>query len=176
MRVGTHDSFTFRVVSSVTHKPQPTTHNRRASANILAFDYGAARTGVAVGNALAGTAQALEPLATRDRGGLPVTLKKLLDDWQPACLIVGLPLSMDGEKTASTEAAATFAERLRELSDLPVELHDERLTTREAELRFKEARQGGQAKRKQSRKLDSMAAALILESWFEDRKKGSQES
>ena len=131
--------------------------------------YGAARTGVAAGNAVTGTAQPLEPLDTRDTGGLPVTLKKLLREWQPDRLIVGFPLSMDGEKTASTKAAEVFAEQLQELSGLPVELHDERLTTREANQRFREARQGGQARRKQSRRLDSMAAALILESWMAER-------
>lgn len=165
-----NDNSDTRGFEPTTQNRKPATENRRASASILAFDYGAARTGVAAGNALTGTAQPLAPLDTRDTGRLPVTLKKLLREWRPARLIVGLPLSMDGEKTATGEAAAAFAERLRELSGLPVELHDERLTSREAAARFREARQGGRARRKQSRQLDSMAAALILESWFEDNK------
>lgn len=137
--------------------------------NFLAFDYGAARIGVAVGNAVTGTAQPLDPLDGRDHASLDAAVMKLLENWKPARLIVGLPLSMEGERTASTEAATRFTERLRELSDLPVELHDERLTSREVAMRFRSARQSGQARRKHARKLDSMAAALILESWLEGR-------
>jgi putative holliday junction resolvase len=136
--------------------------------NLLAFDYGSKRIGVAVGNSLTGAAQPLEPLNGRDVAGLPAVIKRLLGDWQPARLIVGLPLDMEGKTTTSTEAARAFAKVLREQSDLPVELHDERLTTREAEAVFRNARQGGQARRKHAAKLDSVAAALILESWLRE--------
>lgn len=147
-------------MSFETQNPIPKTQN------LLAFDYGAARIGVAVGNAVTGTAQPLDPLDGRDRATLEAAVARLLHDWKPARLIAGLPLSMEGEHTASTEAATRFAEWLRELSGLPVELHDERLTSREAATRFRDARRGGRAGRKHARKLDSVAAALILESWM----------
>ena len=70
-------------------------------------------------------------------------------------MVVGLPIGMSGEEGAQAAAARAFAGRLRRAADVPVELHDERLTTRQA------ARTGGTADE------DSRAAAHLLEAWLD---------
>jgi putative Holliday junction resolvase len=69
-------------------------------------------------------------------------------------VVVGLPLTLAGDEGAQAQAARAFAARLAKAVDVPVELHDERLTTRMAE------RNGGD---------DSVAAAHLLESWLQAR-------
>jgi putative Holliday junction resolvase len=81
-------------------------------------------------------------------------LRDLVDELGAERVVVGLPLSLSGADTAQTAEARAFAERLRAQLSVPVELYDERLTTRLA------ARTGGRASE------DSRAAAHLLESWL----------
>lgn len=138
-----------------------------AAGVILGFDYGRARIGVAVGQRLTGRARPLDPLNGRDEGGLDAAVDRLCDEWRPDCLVVGLPLSMDGSDTETARRVRAFAERLRK-KGREVVLHDERLSSKEAERDFAEARGAGRARRRDRRLLDSMAAALIIESWLRE--------
>lgn len=81
-------------------------------------------------------------------------------------MVVGLPLNMDGTEQPLTARAKKFANRLQGRFGLPVELHDERLTTTEARSEIF-ARGGYKALKKG--KIDSISACLILESWFENQ-------
>lgn len=130
---------------------------------ILAFDYGTKSVGVAYGQSLTGTANELAPLPARE--GIPnwESIGRLLQEWQPQQLLVGLPLNMDDSESELAKRARKFANRLHGRFGLPVVLFDERLSTREAK---EEARQRGHRGNYAQSPVDSIAARLILESYF----------
>lgn len=131
---------------------------------ILAFDFGTYSIGCAVGQDITGTAQGLPSFKAQD--GIPnwALIEKVIKDWQPERLVVGLPLNMDGSEQPLTQRAKKFAHRLNGRFNLPVELQDERLTTVSAKAEIFE-RGGYKALKKD--KVDSISACLILESWFD---------
>ncbi|WP_386689079.1 Holliday junction resolvase RuvX [Lonepinella sp. MS14437] len=131
---------------------------------VLAFDFGTKSIGCAVGQSITGTAQALTAFKAQD--GIPNwdAIEKLLKEWQPDRLVVGLPLNMDGTEQALTLRAQKFANRLHGRFGLPVELQDERLTTVDARA---EIFQRGGFRALDKGKVDGISACLILESWFE---------
>ncbi|VEB26576.1 Holliday junction resolvase-like protein [Actinobacillus lignieresii] len=131
---------------------------------ILAFDFGTYSIGCAVGQDITGTAQGLPSFKAKD--GIPNwdQIAKVIKEWQPERLVVGLPLNMDGSEQPLTQRAKKFANRLNGRFNLPVELQDERLTTVSAKAEIFE-RGGYKALKKD--KVDSISACLILESWFE---------
>jgi putative Holliday junction resolvase len=135
---------------------------------VLGFDYGARRIGVAVGNALTGTARALDVVANGTQGPDWPRVDALLREWRPQVLLVGLPLTMGGEEQKNSAAARAFAARLDEKYKLPTQLVDERLSSREAAQRFAQRRAGGQARRKHAAALDAVAAEIIVEQWLQD--------
>lgn len=134
------------------------------SQTVIAFDFGTKSIGCAVGQSITGTAQGLP--AFKAEQGIPnwELIGKMLAEWQPDLLVVGLPLNMDGTEQDLTQRAKKFANRLNGRFNLPVQLHDERLTTTEARAEIF-ARGGYKALKKD--KVDSISACLILESWFE---------
>ncbi len=131
---------------------------------ILAFDFGEKRIGVATGQSLTGTTQALTTL--KAKAGQPdwSAVAALLGEWQPALLLVGLPLNMDGSEQTVTGAARRFGNRLHGRFGLPVEYFDERLSSVDVRERLFEL--GGYAKL-QDQAIDGYAAELILQSYFE---------
>lgn len=131
----------------------------------MGFDFGMARTGVAVGQRLTATATALTVLETPFRKGWEPLLA-LLEEWAPAELVVGYPRQMDGSDSEVAQAATRFANRLAERSGLPVHRVDERLTSKAAEAQFRQLRRQGAARKHQAGKLDAHAARLILETWL----------
>ena len=128
---------------------------------VLAFDYGLRRIGVAVGNGLTGTARALAPFAAADGSPDWDHVRRLLEEWKPDRLLVGLPLNMDDSPSEMSERAARFARRLHGRFGIPCDLVDERLSSFEA--RGLIAGSGRRAS------VDSVAACVILESWFAAR-------
>ena len=121
---------------------------------ILALDHGTARCGCAVSDPLGTLATPLDAVERPDtRRGL-AAIVRLAADREVERVVVGLPLTLAGEEGEQAAAARAFAERLAGELDVPVELHDERLTTRLAE------RTGGGAD------ADSRAAAHLLESYL----------
>lgn len=140
----------------------------RGSAVVLGMDFGLRRIGLATGNTITGTAQ---PLQTVNNDGDPVdALQPMIAQWKPGRIIIGLPLSADGSDSAMTRQTRAFAAALRQRHpDIPVEMHDERYSSRAAEARFATARRAGHARRRDARNLDSMAAAVIVESWLAER-------
>jgi putative holliday junction resolvase len=129
----------------------------------MGFDFGLKRIGVAIGQRLTGRAT---PLATLHAvGGVPDWNKvsELFRQWRPCALIVGLPTALDGTELYTTKLAEKFAEQLKTVSELPVHLVDERLSTVEARSQLFEM--GGYRKLKKS-EIDSLAACIILEQWL----------
>jgi putative Holliday junction resolvase len=121
---------------------------------ILALDHGSARCGCAISDP-SGTLATPLPVVERpdSKKGL-AALARLVEEQDAGRVIVGLPLTLAGEHGQQAEAARAFAERLDRRVNVPVELHDERLTTRLAE------RAGGAGDE------DSRAAAHLLESYL----------
>jgi putative Holliday junction resolvase len=121
---------------------------------VLALDYGKARCGCAVSDPTGTLATPLEavtaPASRRGRG----RLRALVGELGAERVIVGLPLSLSGGDSPQTVEAREFAATLERLLPVPVELYDERFTTRLAE------RTGGRASE------DSRAAAHLLEGWL----------
>jgi putative Holliday junction resolvase len=92
-----------------------------------------------------------------------VAVKRLLDAWQPQKLVVGLPLSMAGKDQEMTASAKRFGRQLEGRFGIDTTMIDERLTTREA---YQIAEETQCKKSKQE--IDSLAAALITESWLQN--------
>lgn len=133
---------------------------------VLGFDYGARRIGVASGNRISQTAQPLPILMVSDGQPDWGRVDALLAEWRPDALIVGLPLTLDGGEQKITRGARAFAAALEQRSSLPVHLVDERHTSQEAARRFAAQRASGAARRRDAANIDSLAAAVILESWL----------
>ena len=81
-------------------------------------------------------------------------------------LIVGLPLSLDGTEGKAAQAARDEADQIQALFPIPVEMHDERFTTVEAEHRLKEQNLNARAQRKV---VDKVAAAILLQAWLDSQ-------
>jgi putative Holliday junction resolvase len=133
---------------------------------VFGFDFGQRTLGVAVGNRQTASARGLAAQPVRD--GLPewTRLDPLLDEWRPDTLVVGLPLTLDGNEQPISRAARRFATVLGERYALPVRLADERHTSQEAARRFAASRAAGLARRRDAQTLDAVAAAVILEAWL----------
>jgi putative Holliday junction resolvase len=124
---------------------------------VLALDYGSARCGCAVSDPTGVLATPLDPVAApRTKRGL-ARLRSLVRQLDAERVVVGLPLSLSGHDSAQTVETRDFATALQAAVTVPVELYDERFTTRLA------ARTGGRASE------DSRAAAHLLESWLAAR-------
>ena len=130
----------------------------------MGFDFGTKSIGIATGQEITGSASPLTSLKANE--GIPdwAQIEKLLKEWQPDLLIVGLPLNMDGTEQEMTQRARKFGQRLHGRVGFQVEFKDERLTTTDAKARLFE--QGGYKALGKSR-VDAVSAQLILESWME---------
>jgi putative Holliday junction resolvase len=122
------------------------------SGTILAFDFGLKRIGVAVGEPELGTAHPLPAVSDF------LQIQKLVAEWKPASLVVGIPSSVQGEPHKMTRQAEDFARRLERRFKLPVARVDERFTSVEAESRLRGIKK---------KAVDSVAAQLILEQYFD---------
>lgn len=130
---------------------------------VLGFDFGTHSIGVAIGQSLTGTASPLAALKAKDGQPNWNLVAKLIAEWQPDTVVVGLPLNMDGTEQPLTDLARKFANRLHGRFGIQVVLQDERLTTVAA----KEDLFGrGGYKQLQKGKVDSAAAQLIVEDYF----------
>ena len=134
------------------------------SGTLLAFDFGTRSIGVAIGQRITGTARPLTAIKAQD--GTPDwnIIGRLLKEWQPEAVIVGLPLNMDGTEQPLTARARNFANKIHGRFGVAITLHDERLSTVEARAGLFE-RGGFRALNKGS--VDSASAVVILESYFE---------
>jgi len=136
---------------------------------LLGFDYGTKRIGVAVGQELTGTANALSTLNARNGQPDWPAIAALIDQWQPDALVVGLPLNMDGTEHELTVAARRFGERLRGRYNLPVFYCDERLSSIAAEEALADS-DLPRHKRRQRERVDQVAARIILQAWLEQQR------
>lgn len=131
----------------------------------LGFDWGLGWIGVASGQTATYSASSLQSI--RARNGIPDwrTVDRLIADWKPAGLVVGIPYEMDGSESAMSQRANKFRQRLHGRFGLPAHAVDERLTSREAWSRLENSAASlAQAK---NAHVDSIAAQIILQSWLD---------
>jgi putative Holliday junction resolvase len=120
----------------------------------LAFDYGLKRVGVATGNSLMRQAQPLRTIAAEGDARF-VQIGKLVDEWRPDAIVVGVPYHPDGSEHENTARARKFGRQLSGRYHLPVHEVDERYSTTEA------IASG-------ARDLDAASAAILLQQYFND--------
>ena len=136
---------------------------------LLAFDYGARRIGLAVGQTLTGSASPVGVIQVTQAPDWDA-VGRAVREWSPTRLLVGLPYNMDGTETVLTGVCRGFARELGRRYGLPVELVDERLTSSAAQGDLREARRSGARTRRVRREdIDANAARLILETWMRAR-------
>jgi len=131
---------------------------------ILSLDVGDKRIGVAMSDPMEILASALTVI---ERKGDGTDLKSILDmvkENEVGCIVVGLPRSMDGSIGKQAAKTNAFVEELSELTDVPIKMWDERLSTVIAERLLKDA---GRDRRQMKKRRDAAAAAVILQ-WYLD--------
>ncbi|MEN8107866.1 MAG: Holliday junction resolvase RuvX [Pseudomonadota bacterium] len=132
-------------------------HQMPVLQTLLGFDFGRQRIGVATGQTITGTASALETLQSRNDQPDWNAISTLIRTWQPAALVVGLPLHADGSDSAMTGAARRFIRQLEGRYRLPVYGMDERLSSRAA-ADLADTDNAG---------IDAAAARIILQDWLD---------
>lgn len=130
---------------------------------IMAFDFGTQKMGMAVGQSIISSANPLPLFPMKD--GIPHwdNLLKVVKQHQPNLFLVGLPLNMDDSESELSTRARKFARRLRHQTNIKTLMVDERLTTREARDELDHYQAQGRGKKLAA---DSLAAALLIESWY----------
>jgi len=140
------------------------------SRTVIGFDYGTKRIGVAAGQELTHTAQAIAVVRNDEKEGPWSAIEKLIGEWLPGLLVVGLPFGADGAESEMCKAARAFGDGLSERFRIPVEFVDETLTSRAAEEMIKASIPvGKRTERKRQSLKDSVAAELILQTYLHER-------
>lgn len=137
------------------------------SGTVLAFDFGARRIGVAVGEELLGQARPLTVIDGERNAIRLAAIIRLVGEWQPVRLVVGLPVALDGGEHEMTRRCRRFSQQMESRFGLPVALVDERFSSSEAEARLAEEGMDWQSRR---RRIDAVAAQIILQDYFDARR------
>nr|WP_321258178.1 Holliday junction resolvase RuvX [uncultured Pseudodesulfovibrio sp.] len=130
----------------------------------LGIDFGLKRVGLAVSDRTGTLVSPFKTIVRTSRNALFDELQEIIQNESIETVVVGLPLSLDGEDTLTTRQARNFAESLGRRIEQPIHLMDERLTSAEAE---EELNAAGLYGKKRKMTLDSQAAVIILRSWIE---------
>jgi putative Holliday junction resolvase len=133
----------------------------------LAFDFGTRRIGLAVGNSITGSSQALAAIAADNVDTRFASIAIQIQEWGPDQLVVGLPCHPDGTEHAMTAKARRFGNQLQGRFGLPVAWVDERYTSAvlENDPKFQQKQSS-----KRAISLDSDSARMILEQYFMERR------
>ena len=135
----------------------------------MAVDPGSKRVGLAVSDPTGTIAQALSTIAAEPADTLPERLAEIAKSQEAQRIVVGLPLRLDGTHGPEAAAARRLASGLRQVSGLPVELVDERLTTAAAE---RSLIAGGVRREKRRLSIDRVAATLLLQGHLDSQRAG----
>ena len=134
---------------------------------ILAFDFGLKHIGVAIGQEITNTAQTFFSLDAKNGEPDWSQLDPLVKEWNPKLMVVGNPLNMDGSDSEIKKNSDKFSDLINKRYNVPVELMDERLTTREAKARLKSEEGSFISTGKDTHQI---AAQIILENWFSENR------
>ena len=136
------------------------------SSRVVALDLGSKRIGVAVSDDGRTVAT---PIATLDRTGDKVRLHReiasLVTEWEAGLVLLGLPIALDGSIGPAAQAVLAERDELAAVLPVPVEVHDERLTTRIADRALRE--RGDLDGRARRQVVDMVAASVILQDWLD---------
>ncbi len=146
---------------------QPKLPGEQITGTLLAFDFGMKRIGVAVGNTISSSTQPLVTLHGEQNEQRFAAIAKLIQEWQPVALVVGLPCNDDGSPHEMTRLCRRFANRLKGRFNLPTILVDERYTSASASAHLNEI---GVRGIRQKPVLDQVAAQHILQAYFDEPK------
>ncbi len=145
------------------HKPE----------TVIAFDFGLRRIGVAVGQQVTKSASAIGVVSNSSAGPDWQGIERIIADWQPARLIVGVPSHADGTPSKLTARVVRFMDDLRRYGR-PVEATDENYSSREAGKMLAQQRALGLRGQVRKENIDSTAAVLIAERWLGKAESGNQ--
>ena len=128
---------------------------------IVAFDFGTKKIGVAVGQTATYTSSPLQVILNKDDKVNWNEINKLLNEWKPELIIVGKPLNMDGTDSEIMKQVERFHQKLKKIYDTNFEYIDERLTTFEARQILEDTNINN---------VDANAAKILIDNWFEMNK------
>ncbi len=131
---------------------------------ILAFDFGLKHIGAAAAQTITATARGVATVAAANGKPLWREIDPLIEQYQPFCFVVGLPLNMDNSRSEICERAEKFAQSLSNRYSRPAHMRDERLTSKAAKGVLDAARDFGDADTDHE-----LAACFIAEAWLSDR-------
>lgn len=138
---------------------------KKIQRTLLGFDFGTKRIGIAIAQEVTDTANPLTTLTAVKHKPDWDSISKIIKEWQPDLLIVGLPLHMDGTEQPMTQAARRFSNQLNGRYQIPIALMDERLSSIEAESILNEQSGSGSLFQDKAQ-IDMISAQLILQSWM----------
>jgi putative Holliday junction resolvase len=128
---------------------------------IVAFDFGTKKIGVAVGQTATYTSSPLQVILNKDDKVNWNEISTLLNEWKPELIIVGKPLNMDGTDSEIMKQVERFYQKLKKIYDTNFEYIDERLTTFEARQILEDTNINN---------VDANAAKILIDNWFEMNK------
>jgi len=128
---------------------------------IIAFDYGEKKIGVAVGQTSTNTSSPLKIIFNKDNKTNWISISSLLDEWKPDLILLGKPLNMDGSESVIMKKVDKFYKELKSIYDADIEFVDERLTTFEAREILKDEKHDN---------VDAHAAKILIDNWFDINK------
>ena len=125
---------------------------------IIAFDYGEKKIGVAVGQTSTNTSSPLQIIFNKDNKTNWISISSLLDEWKPDLILLGKPLNMDGSDSEIMKKVDKFYKELKSIYDADIEFVDERLTTFEAREILKDEKHDN---------VDAHAAKILIDNWLD---------
>ena len=138
---------------------------------VMSFDYGTEKIGIAIGQSISSTTKPLTIIRAKD--GVPnwLPIASLIENWEPNFFVVGLPYNLDGTNSQLLQRALKFANRLNGRFNIPTFGIDERLSSKAAKKKYEDENRRSSA----GRKIDDVAAQIILETWFSEYNKKMSE-
>jgi len=140
---------------------------------VIGVDWGAARIGLAVSDVTQTLATPHSTVHTKDKGRQIKDVVALAESLEAVGFVVGLPLQLDGEVGDSARSSTKYADKLGQVSGLPVDRTDERFSSAEAEERLiasgSRKRKRGESMQQWKGRLDAAAAAVLLQEWLDGR-------
>lgn len=133
---------------------------------VMALDIGDVRVGVAVSDPAARVASPVAVLPAAEVLAGAKSWRRLLEDWEPELLLCGLPRTMAGEEGPQAQKIRSQAQAIAEAAGLPLQLTDERLSSREAK---RSLRESGLSEKDMRGKVDMIAASIFLQAWLDER-------
>jgi len=138
---------------------------KKTKGNILSFDFGEKRIGVAVGNDITKNSHPLETIDTPKNTERYKIIESSLKTWEPTKLVIGYPLNEDGTLSKMSLLAKKFSMKLKNKYNIPIVMVDERFSSSEADLELKKLEKNF---KKRKIVIDQVAAMIILNSFFQN--------